>query len=119
MAPGYGMGQGFGPGPGNGMVPGYGPGPGNGMGPGAGMMMGAIDADQSGTMSAEEAAAHAEAMFALMDVNGDGALAADEMGGGRMGMMSPWGGALGAGRRPCRNAMRRALPPRTAMAMAR
>jgi hypothetical protein len=98
MMPGYGMGpgvgmmgQGYGPGPGNGMMPGYGPGVGAGMGPGAGMMMGAIDADQSGDVTAEEAAAHAEAMFALMDVNVDGALAADEMGGGRMGMMSPWG----------------------------
>jgi EF hand len=54
-------------------------------------MMGSIDTDQSGDISAEEAAAHAEAMFAVMDGNADGALAADEFGAGRMGMMTPWG----------------------------
>jgi hypothetical protein len=97
MGPGQGMGEGYGMGPGQGMGQGYGMGPGQGMGqgygmgPGQGMMMGAIDADQSGTVTAEEAAAHAEVMFATMDVNGDGALAADEVGGGRMEMMSPWG----------------------------
>ena len=83
--PGHGMGPGYGMGPGNGMGPGY------GMGPGAGMMMGGLDADQNGSISAEEAAAHAEAMFALMDVNGDGVMVADEMGAGRMGLMNPWG----------------------------
>jgi hypothetical protein len=103
--PGYGMGQGAGPG--YGMGPGWGMGPG-GMGPGAGqgwgagqgmgpggmgrgMMMGGIDTDQSGDVSAEEAAAQAESMFALMDVNADGALQSDEFGAGRMGMMNPWG----------------------------
>ena len=91
MMPGGGMGQGYGMGPGGGMMPGGGMGPSGGMMPGAGMMMGGIDTDQSGTISAEEAAAHAEVMFATMDVNSDGALAADEMGAGRMGMMSPWG----------------------------
>ncbi|WP_169052313.1 EF-hand domain-containing protein [Tabrizicola sp. YIM 78059] len=55
------------------------------------MMLGAIDADQNGMITAEEAAAHAESMFATMDVNGDGVLVADEMGAGRMGMMNPWG----------------------------
>jgi Ca2+-binding EF-hand superfamily protein len=61
------------------------------------MRMGGIDADQSGDISAEEASAHAEAMFALMDANSDGALAADEFGAGRMGMMSPWGQGMAAG----------------------
>jgi Ca2+-binding EF-hand superfamily protein len=60
------------------------------MGPGGGMLAG-IDTDQSGDVSAEEASAHAEVMFAAMDANGDGALAQDEMGAGRMGMMRPWG----------------------------
>lgn len=58
---------------------------------GRGAMMAGLDADQSGDISAEEAAAHAEAMFALMDVNADGALEAGEFGAGRMGMMNPWG----------------------------
>jgi hypothetical protein len=64
-------------------------GPGSGMGPG--MMMGGIDTDQSGDVSAEEAAAHAEVMFATMDLNGDGGLVEGEMGAGRMGMLNPWG----------------------------
>lgn len=103
MMPGWGQGWGWdmGPGWGQGMVPGQGMGQGYGMGqgwgmaPGAGMgrgmMMGGIDANQSGDISAEEAAAHAEAMFALMDTNADGTLEPAEFGAGRMGMMSPWG----------------------------
>ena len=87
--PGYAMGPGYGMGPGWGMGPGAGMG--GGMGQGRGMMMGSLDADQSGDISAEEAAAQAEAMFALMDVNADGSLEVDEFGAGRMGMMSPWG----------------------------
>lgn len=92
---GWGMGPGYGAGPGYGSRPGWGMGPGGGMGggmgQGRGMMMGSLDANQSGDISAEEAAAHAEAMFALMDANADGALEAGEFGAGRMGMMSPWG----------------------------
>lgn len=88
MGPGYGPGWGMGPGGGQGW--GMGPGAGQGGGMGRGMMMGGVDADQSGDASAEEAAAHAEAMFALMDANADGTLAADEFGAGRMGMMNPW-----------------------------
>lgn len=91
MGPGSGMSPGWGMGPGAGTGQGWGMGPGGGMmGPGRGMMMGGIDTDQSGDISAEEAAAHAEGMFAVMDANTDGALAADEFGAGRMGMMSPW-----------------------------
>lgn len=103
MGPGWGMGHGWGMGPGSGMSPGWGMGPGGGMmmgrgmGSGRGMMMGGIDADQSGDISSEEAAAHAEAMFAMMDANTDGALAADEFGAGRMGMMSPWAPGMAQG----------------------
>ncbi len=70
-----------GPGRGQGMMQ-----PGWGMG-GGGVMMGAIDTDQDGSISAEEAAAHAELMFVGMDADQDGALVAEEFGGGRMGMM--------------------------------
>ncbi len=87
MQPGYGGGPGWnspvwgGPGRGQGlMMPGW------GMGSG-GMMMAAIDTDQDGSISAEEAAAHAELMFVGMDADQDGALVAEEFGGGRMGMM--------------------------------
>jgi hypothetical protein len=58
--------------------PGYGMGPGQGMGPGAGIMMGGIDADQSGDNSAEEAAAHAEVRFATKDADSNGTLAMAE-----------------------------------------
>ena len=58
---------------------------GPGMGPGTAMAP--MDGDQDGTISAEEAAAHAEFMFEAMDANQDGTLALDEMGGGRMDMM--------------------------------
>lgn len=80
-------------GPGWGMGPSWGP----GWGPGWGMMMGGMDFDQNGDISAEEAASHAEAMFALMDADTDGALVADEFGAGRMGMMSPWAPGMAQG----------------------
>lgn len=92
MPPGYGGGVWGGPGWGPGMMPpgagmgGGWPGMGGGM-MGGGTMMAAIDADQDGAVSAEEAAAHAEFMFEAMDADQDGALVAGEMGGGRMDMM--------------------------------
>jgi Ca2+-binding EF-hand superfamily protein len=91
MPPGYGMGGGMGPG--MGVDPGMGMGP--GMGPGMGMA--AIDGDQDGSISAEEAAAHAEFMFEAMDADQDGALVADEMGGGRMDMMRRMNPAMSEG----------------------
>ncbi|MDM7932831.1 hypothetical protein [Tabrizicola sp.] len=94
MAPGYGGGPGWGGGPGTGPgwgFPGWGQGmmpPGMGMGMGSmGMGMPAMDADQDGVISAEEAAAHAEVMFVAMDADQDGVLVAEEIGGGRMDMM--------------------------------
>jgi hypothetical protein len=92
MGPGYGMWQGA-----PGMMP---PGPGmgggwQGMGGGGGMMA-AMDANQDGTISAEEAAAHAEFMFEAMDGDQDGVLVAGEFGSGRMDMMRTMQPAMSA-----------------------
>ena len=97
MGPGMGMGPGIGMAPGMGMGPGMGMSPGMGMGPGMGMMPGrgqfaAIDADQDGTVSAEEAASHADAVFSAMDKDDDGTLTLDEFMAVRMGM--PPGGGM-------------------------
>lgn len=102
--PGYWMGHGYHMGPGHGYMhpqgPGYGHmheyGPGYRMGPGRGqgrgfMMFGTIDQNEDGVITADEAAARWESVFAAMDSDGDGALTEDEYMGVRMGPGSGWG----------------------------
>ena len=83
------------PGQGYGMMPGcpqggqgYGmmPGPmmGGAMMPGRGQFA-MVDSDQDGTVSAEEAAAHADTVFSAMDADDDGALTSNEFMAARMG----------------------------------
>ena len=84
MGPGPGMMPGWGGGPGPGMMPGWGmmQGWGGGM-PGPGMMQGRggfapVDQNQDGLVTGEEAAAHAEGVFRLLDLDDDGRLTFDE-----------------------------------------
>lgn len=99
MAPGWGpqggqpgYGQGWMPGPGTGMMPGYpyGRDAYGQMAPGPGMMapqglnapgrgrFAAIDANEDGIVSAEEAASHADLVFTAMDADDDGMLTLEE-----------------------------------------
>jgi Ca2+-binding EF-hand superfamily protein len=91
--PAYGPGYGYYPCPGMwpGMMGGgYGYGPGPGMGPRGPAM---IDIDGDGIISADEAAAHAEARFDHMDADGDGQLTLDEFMAARMGRGPGYGPA--------------------------
>ena len=96
MGPGYHMTPGYGPmhehgyGHGYGHGPGYGPMHGGRGGRGAGMM-GLIDHNGDGVISADEAAAHAEATFQAMDGDEDGALTKDEFAGFHRGPGAGWG----------------------------
>lgn len=63
--------------------------PGKGMGPGmpAGGMMGMMDSNRDGAITAQEHAAHAKAMFDKLDVNHDGKVIAAEVAAGHEAMM--------------------------------
>ena len=83
-----GMGMGQGEGQGMGQEMGDGMDRGMGMGQGGGMMLkrfGAIDENNDGIISADEAAAQVEAVFAAMDADDDGELTMDEYMAVRMG----------------------------------
>ncbi len=112
MVPGWGGGMpGWGGGmPGPGMMHGWGgtPGWGGGFGPGP-MMPGRggfaqVDRDQNGTVTAEEAADHAEAVFSALDLDDDGGLTPDEYMATRMG----WGGGFNPAAEEARQARKKA-----------
>lgn len=97
---------GYGPGwmgQGQGRGYGYGYGQGQGQGQGWGMRRGPgwagggapVDLDQDGVVVAEEAAAHAEQRFALLDLDGDDVVSEDEFmeAAPAHRRMRPWGGA--------------------------
>jgi hypothetical protein len=86
MAPGYGHmhDQGYGYGPGYGHMQGYRGGQGA-------RMMGLIDQNNDGVISADEAAAHAEAAFQAMDANEDGTLTKEEFNQFHQGRGAGWG----------------------------
>lgn len=90
--PGFGM---MGPDPDRGaMAPGqgYGPRPRHGIGPGRGMYAMPVDRDGDGSITADEAAAWHEALFAALDEDEDEVLSAEEFAAGYKGRGARLGG---------------------------
>jgi len=89
MGPGYNQGYGHGMAPGYGMRPGYNRGYGQSMAPGGGrqfmVRFAAIDANEDGRVSSEEAAQNVESVFLAMDADDDDALTLAEYMAVRMG----------------------------------